>query len=49
MTSIALTSIAQRAADYTPIQRKNQLSKLCWFASDVVNCNMPKNGNYIIC
>ena len=33
MTSIALTSMAERAAKYTIIQRKNQLSKLCWYAA----------------
>ncbi|HJK77660.1 hypothetical protein [Methanocorpusculum vombati] len=33
MTSIALTSMAERAAQYTVIQRKNQLSKLCWYAA----------------
>ncbi|MCZ0861243.1 MAG: hypothetical protein O0X93_01885 [Methanocorpusculum sp.] len=33
MTSIALTSMAERASKYTVIQRKNQLSKLCWYAA----------------
>lgn len=29
-----MMSVAQRAADYIPIERKNQLSKVCWFASE---------------
>ncbi|WP_338094490.1 hypothetical protein [Methanorbis furvi] len=33
MTSTALVSMAERAAQYTAIQRKNQLSKLCWYAA----------------
>jgi len=49
MTSIALTSIAQRAADFTSIPRKNQLSKLTWFASDSDDFPSVKNGRYIIC
>ena len=30
---MALASMAERAAQYTVIQRKNQLSKLCWYAA----------------
>lgn len=29
-----IMDVARRAANYTPIERRNQLSKLCWFASD---------------
>lgn len=29
-----MISLASRAANYTQIERRNQLSKLCWFASD---------------
>ncbi|MDO5846476.1 MAG: hypothetical protein Q4Q04_06100 [Methanocorpusculum sp.] len=51
MTSIALTSIAERAAGYTIVQRKNQLSKLCWFASVDACCDVTaqKDGNYLVC
>ncbi len=49
MTSIALTSIAERAAGYTIIQRKNQLSKLCWFAAESNDTILQKDGNYLVC
>jgi len=49
MTSIALTSIAERAANYPPIQRRNQLSKISWFASDSEGYTLIKNGRYFIC
>ncbi|MBR4987845.1 MAG: hypothetical protein IKY81_04225 [Methanocorpusculum sp.] len=49
MTSIALTSIAERAAGYTIIQRKNQLSKLCWFASDNSDFIASRDTNYLVC
>ncbi|HJJ40674.1 hypothetical protein J6B78_03350 [Methanocorpusculum sp.] len=49
MTSIALTSIAERAAGYTIIQRKNQLSKLCWFASDNSEFSLSGEKNYLVC
>lgn len=51
MTSIALTSIAERAAGYTIVQRKNQLSKLCWFASVEMCCDShsPKETDYLVC
>ncbi|HJJ35413.1 MULTISPECIES: hypothetical protein [Methanocorpusculum] len=50
MTSIALNSIAKRAEGYTVIQRKNQLSKLCWFASDRCESGMmEKDQDYLIC
>ena len=31
--STYMKSIAERAAGHTTIERRNQLSKLCWFAS----------------
>ncbi|WP_187146134.1 hypothetical protein [Methanocorpusculum labreanum] len=50
MTSIALNSIAKRAEGYTIIQRRNQLSKLCWFASDnSESVSFEKDQNYLIC
>ena len=50
MTSIALNSIAKRAEGYTVVQRKNQLSKLCWFASDCSeHMLLEKDQNYLIC
>ncbi|HJJ43722.1 MAG TPA: hypothetical protein O0X69_05570 [Methanocorpusculum sp.] len=50
MTSVALNSIAKRAEGYTVIQRKNQLSKLCWFASESCEHALPeKQQNYLIC
>ncbi len=50
MTSIALNSIAKRAEGYTVVQRKKQLSKLCWFASDNSEHTLSeKDQNYLIC
>jgi hypothetical protein len=52
MTSIALSSVAKRAAKYTIIQRKNQLSKLCKYGAEtpgsVVVIPTMKDPNYII-
>ncbi|HJJ92467.1 MAG TPA: hypothetical protein O0X64_01395 [Methanocorpusculum sp.] len=50
MTSIALTSIAERAARYTVIQRKNQLSKLCCHAAETPENIIPSinDPNYLI-
>ncbi|MDR3101686.1 MAG: hypothetical protein LBU24_00350 [Methanocalculaceae archaeon] len=50
MTSTALASVAKRAAQYTVIRRKNQLSKLCWYATGTP-CNMAidlKDPSYLI-
>ncbi|HJJ30336.1 MAG TPA: hypothetical protein VJ857_00220 [Methanocorpusculum sp.] len=50
MTSIALNSIAKRAEGYTAVQRKNQLSKLCWFASESSGHSLSeKQQDYLIC
>ncbi|HJJ65483.1 MAG TPA: hypothetical protein O0X48_04175 [Methanocorpusculum sp.] len=49
MTSVALKSIAERAAGYTIVQRKNQLSKLCWFASDNSDFTTSRDSNYFVC
>ena len=50
MTSVALNSIAKRAAGYTVVLRKNQLHKLCWYASVTNDGTLSeKDPNYIIC
>ncbi|HJJ47934.1 MAG TPA: hypothetical protein O0X39_02930 [Methanocorpusculum sp.] len=50
MSSTALTSIAERAAGYTVIDRRNQISKICWFASATPNTvEYSRDANYIIC
>jgi hypothetical protein len=52
MTSIALSSVAKRAAKYAIIQRKNQLSKLCKYGTETPGTvdlvPTMKDPNYII-
>ena len=49
--SAALSSIVQRAAAYTPVQRRNQLSKVCMYAGDFLPSQIPvvKKQAYIVC
>lgn len=50
MTSIALNSIAKRAAAYTVVQRKNQLHKLCWYASENNEVSLQEaDPTYLVC
>ncbi|MDO5844664.1 MAG: hypothetical protein Q4Q53_05940 [Methanocorpusculum sp.] len=50
MTSIALESIAKRASEYTVIDRRNQISKICWIASETPSFPLvSQESSYIIC
>lgn len=42
--------MAERAAHYTVIQRKNQLSKLCWYAAGAPDSRMSssQDAEYLI-
>ena len=49
--SAALSSIAQRAAVYTPVQRRSQLSKVCMYAGEFLPSAVPavRKQAYIVC
>ena len=49
--SAALSSIAQRASVYTPVQRRSQLSKVCMYAGDILPAasSAVRKQTYIVC
>ena len=49
--SAALSSIAQRASAYTPVQRKSQLSKVCMYSGDLLpsTASVVRKQAYIVC
>lgn len=49
--SAALASIAERAAEYPSVSRRNQLSKVCMYTGSVLSTVPPavRKETYIIC